>query len=163
MARTPEEYFDDAAAVFAGQVMDVYRITDGYAVTFNVSQYWKGLSENDRFVTVQLHSMDTGLCGYPMEEGEEYLTYAASSGDGLAIGACEGTGKITDTDSLTVLGVSTIPRGSAIYIDSDPLDGVAPLSTASPYRPDLVLIAIVAAIASLSAGLAILIVKKPKR
>ncbi|HEU4604879.1 MAG TPA: hypothetical protein VFS46_01445 [Nitrososphaera sp.] len=161
--RTPEDRFDSSDAVFAAEVVDIDEFENRYRVVFNVSEYWKGLSENARYVVAGLGSLDGNTCGYPFQEGEEYLTYAKISGDGLYTGACYGVRELADADdTLAVLGAGTVPRGSAIDVDPDPLDGLAPTMTVAR-EPDLVLVFIVAAIASLSAGLAVLIVKKPKR
>jgi hypothetical protein len=158
VARTPDEYFSDAAVVFVGKVVDVGRLEGDYEVTFNVSRYWKGLSENDRFVAVHLHSMDTGICGYPVKEGEEYLTYASRSNGQLAIGACEGTGRLNgEYDPVAVLGAGSVPRGDVIFADPDPLDSAA---QAVPDKLDFVLVFIAAAIAALSAGIAALVIRK---
>lgn len=155
VARTQEEYFNDAAAVFVGKVVDLDRLKGEYEVTFNVSQYWKGLSENDRFVAVQLHSMDTGLCGYPVQEGEEYLVYASRSNDQLAIGACEGTGRLTgEYDPVAILGTGIIPK------DSDPILRDAAVVE---YTIDPASALFIAAIVGLSVAMAVLIIRKPKR
>lgn len=168
VARTPEEYFNDADAVFAGMVVDIDRIDDGadedYELTFAVSQYWKGLSENNKLVTAQLDSFDGNVCGYPFQEGEEYLTYASESNGQFRVGGCYGTRPIAEVgDSLTALGAGTVPDGTVTFADPDPLDGVGTPLNAPPSLHDLVLISIIAAIVSLSAGIAVVILKKPKR
>ena len=113
------------------------------------------MSENDGAVSV-LTGRYEASCGYTFEEGGEYLTYASRGGISLEVGLCGGTQPLTFAgNELAVLGAGTVPSGSAVSADPDLF------TTARP--PDVVLIAIVAAIASLSAGLAALIIKKPKR
>lgn len=157
MTGTSQGYFDYAVAVFAGTVVDVDKLEEDYELTFSVSGYWKGLSVDDAFVTARLSSFDSNLCGYNFEEGKEYLTYATESNSQLSVGGCRGAIPIAEAgDSLSALGAGTITRGVITFHDSDPLDGITTVD-AAPQQPDLLLVAIVEAIVSLSVGIAVVI------
>lgn len=155
--RSPEERFDSADAVFAGQVVDKNQIPNGYNVVFNVYRYWKGLSENDKVVAVWTVS-SSASCGYEFQEGEEYLAYASNGGGSLEVGLCGGTQPLAGADNeLAILGAGTVPHNSGLpWADPDEID-------APPFTVDIVSALLVAAIAGLSAGIAVLIIRKPKR
>jgi hypothetical protein len=155
--RLPEERFDSAAAIFAGQVVDKNQISGGYEVIFKIDRYWKGLSENDKVVAIWTSS-SSASCGYEFQEGEEYLTYASRGDSSLGVNLCGGTHPLAEADNdLAILGAGTIPHDSGIvFVDPDEV-------VAAPYTFDAVLVLLIAAITGLSAGLAVLIIRKPKR
>ena len=94
-----EEHLRTSDAVFSGEVMgiDENDLSPGPGprlgkVTFDVSDVWKGVSEEP----VAVYGQGPGAsCGIDFEEGESYLVYAyRSNGDGgnlLQTDLCNGT------------------------------------------------------------------------
>ena len=78
-------------------------------VTFDVSDVWKGVSEEPVAVYGQ---GPEASCGIDFERGESYLVYAyRSSGDGaLETNLCDATKPLTEAErDLGVLGPPTLP------------------------------------------------------
>jgi hypothetical protein len=103
----PERVFDEATAVFAGEVVAIVPVEDDpasdyLAVTFEVDRVWKGVSQSP--LTVETHR-DEATCGYPFQEGERYLVYAHGGIDELFTALFHRTTawESTDTD-LNALG-----------------------------------------------------------
>lgn len=160
VARTQEEYFNNADAVFTGRVVGIDRLDgksdEDYLVTFNISQHWKGLSEEDRYVAARLNSLDGNVCGYPFSEGKEYLTYAVENGGQLSVGGCHGTSPIAGVDD-------TVPSDS---VTPDTNQGSVPPprdEVIVEYGIDPASALLLAAVIGLSASLAVVIIRKPKR
>jgi hypothetical protein len=143
-------------AVFAGRVVDINKIPNGYDIVFDVYRYWKGLSESDKIITTSTVSLGGGDCGYPFQEGEEYLTYA-SKNIYLHVDLCGGTQPLADAgNELAMLG-SAISHDSGI-VRVDPSEIVA-----APPAVNIVSVLLITTIAGLSAGIAVLIIRKPQR
>jgi hypothetical protein len=103
----PETALDDAAAVFAGEVVTIEPVDDDpgeqyLAVTFEVDRAWKGVDSSP--VVVETHQ-DEGVCGYPFIIGDSYLVYAHSEGTPLTTSLYHRTAPLEQADEdLDVLG-----------------------------------------------------------
>lgn len=107
----PQASRDQAAAVFAGRVTNIDRPSnftstiDPIKVTFDVSYVWKGKESN----TINLlTARESASCGFPFEEGKEYLVYANTSeetGDDLHVSLCSRTALLTEAnEDMAALG-----------------------------------------------------------
>lgn len=110
--QTPSIALLESRAVFSGEVTEVRTLTDVYQkiVTINVDRIWKGAisSERTRLVT----SVDTGGCGFPFEEGRNYLVYAheGSSEEFFEVSLCSRTTPIEEAQAdLASLGTGYVP------------------------------------------------------
>lgn len=113
----------DSDAVFSGEVVDfsksappttmmeetMWTIMGGSTgtatATLRVSKVWKG----PKHETVQVTTgADSGMgCGYPFEEGQEYLVYA---GKGMSVNLCSETKPLSEAGAdLALLGNSEKP------------------------------------------------------
>ena len=128
---SPIEVFRGSGAVFIGKVTSIspnsslaisllvrmfdainlhptYLYTErfwGYDVTFAVHKSWKNVSTTS--VTVHTGS-GGGDCGYPFNQGDDYLVYAYEWKDSLGTGSCSRTTEISGaTEDLSYL--NTIP------------------------------------------------------
>jgi hypothetical protein len=78
-------------------------------VRFSVVTAWRGV--DTREVTVSTHR-SSAMCGYPFQEGEEYLVYARG-GEGLTVSLCSRTAPLADAgEDLAALGAGE--PGSAL-------------------------------------------------
>ncbi len=109
---SPSIALRESRAVFSGEVTEVTTLTDVYQkiVTMNVDRIWKGVisSERARLVT----SVDTGGCGFPFEEGRNYLVYAhdGTSETSFDVSLCSRTAPIEDAQAdLASLGAGYVP------------------------------------------------------
>lgn len=78
-------------------------------VTFAVQEYWKGVFSEP--LVIQTGQGD-GDCGYPFEEGKEYLVYAyADENDDLHANICSRTALVSDAEKdLATLGKGFVPE-----------------------------------------------------
>ncbi len=81
---TPTEALAESELVFRGTVTSIRPADDSLrlAVQFDVHTIWKGADSETMTLTT---SADTAACGYPFEEGVEYVVY---SWDGVDVGRC---------------------------------------------------------------------------
>lgn len=88
--RTPEEHLDRSALVFRGTVgsIEPHPQVGWLTVNFDVTMVWKG---PDSETLTLFTPRDSAACGYPFEEGVEYVVY---SWDGLDIGRCGRTAPV---------------------------------------------------------------------
>ena len=106
--RTPEEQLDRSALVFRGTVSSIepHRQEGWLTVNFDVTTVWKGPD----FETLTLFTpQDSAGCGYPFQEGVEYVVY---SWDGVDVGRCGRTAPIDHAgEDLAALdsGAQTAP------------------------------------------------------
>ena len=109
----PAEALEASSAVFAGIVLDVedHSIIEPTAVTFGdrvvtfrVLRYWKGVDSR----IVQVTTSGSGAsCGYPFQEGRNYLVYAHGESD-LVVSLCSRTRRLKDArEDLDALGPGT--------------------------------------------------------
>ena len=84
-------------------------------VTLRVSEVWKGPRQQTVTITTEA---DSGVgCGYPFEEGREYLVYA--TGEDPSVGLCGETKPLSGADAdLEALGEGQRPEGGAALSDT---------------------------------------------
>jgi hypothetical protein len=102
-----ERALSSSEAVFSGEVAAIERDQKGPfggvdEVSFRVSEVWKGPERETLELTTPSQG---GACGYPFEEGQEYLVYADGKGEPFDTSICSGTTQLSKADEdLTVLG-----------------------------------------------------------
>jgi hypothetical protein len=113
----PEDALDEADAVFTGEVLTVGsappdRASARIDVVFDVSEVWDGDVHERQGVTTESH---TSMCGYPFEEGREYLVYARTTGEGvLGADLCSRTTLLDGADEdLSAFGPGRVPLEGA--------------------------------------------------
>jgi hypothetical protein len=125
--RLVTEYIEESSSTFVGTVEAIEANPEigGYDVKFvDVARIW-GVWVNDHpddgIVTVWTTSLGAGDCGYPFEEGLEYLVYTQreESSNILKVGLCNGTKPVDQAEAdLEILGTGTNPmitwRGNSI-------------------------------------------------
>jgi hypothetical protein len=128
-----ESELSSSEAVFVGKVVDFGKSTSSSremtiiggasTATLRVSEVWKGPERETLEVST---SSQEGACGYPFEEGREYLVYAYG-GQGLETDSCSQTKPLSEAGAdLAVLGNSEKPKdGSNDEALSDTSGGVS--------------------------------------
>ncbi len=119
---SPVEEMENTTLVFSGTAVDVQSYSDapglspmGYYVTFEVIDSWKGADAN--VVTVHTNG-DSAACGYPFEEGEQYMVYATEFEGEFQVYSCGLTSLLAYADvsqlgEPTHMGMATeSPSGS---------------------------------------------------
>ena len=112
--------FSGSDAVFAGKVtkidepLSLTGSTEPMTVTFRVSEAWKGAERET--LEVQTAVFDAS-CGYPFEEDEGYLVFAAEGADGgdgeLEVALCGSTKPLSEAKTaLAALGPGAAPADS---------------------------------------------------
>jgi hypothetical protein len=119
-----KQALSDSAAVFSGEVVDVEKQAGkqgGTAtVTLRVSEVWKGPEQGTLEVAT---SSQESACGYPFEEGLEYLVYAEQ---GFKVHLCSETKPLSKAGmNLQMLGDGERPGDDAPLPDTS--GGVAGL------------------------------------
>jgi hypothetical protein len=118
----PDEELAQAAAVFAGKVVGISKpigfgsisSADPIKVTFRVYEVWKGSVSLTTTITT---SRSSASCGYPFENGEEYIVYAYGSEGDLSVSLCSRTRPLDDAaEDLEVLELGTAPLADGIQI-----------------------------------------------
>lgn len=131
-----EQAISDSEAVFSGEVVDaentpnitmmegeMVTIIGGNTATANatlrVSEVWKG-PEEQQTVQIATAANDGISCGYPFEEGQEYLVYAYGGRQGLTVDICTETKPLSKAGAdLALLGNSEKPEdGSNALTDT---------------------------------------------
>ena len=125
-----ERALSGSEAVFSGEVVDFEKsaptttmmegtmmgITGGgtATATLRVYEVWKGPKQRTVEVTTVA---DSGMgCGYPFEEGREYLVYA---GKGMSVDLCSETKPLAKAGAdLAMLGDGQKPKGGAALGDT---------------------------------------------
>jgi hypothetical protein len=107
-----------SGAVFSGEVVDVedgppisYSGIDlpSSDVTLQVSEVWKGPQRETLEVITE--RADGVSCGYPFEEGQEYLVYASGKGEPFETDICSGTTPLSKAEEdLALLGNGEKPK-----------------------------------------------------
>jgi hypothetical protein len=78
-------------------------------VSFRVSEVWEGPQRETLEVITE--RADGASCGYPFEEGQEYLVFAEGKGEPFETGLCSGTQPLSKADEdLVLLGDGEKPR-----------------------------------------------------
>lgn len=115
--RPISEYIESSSSTFTGKVESIQPSpTGGYYVgftdVFRVWGVWVNDQPSDGKATVWTRSLGAGDCGYPFEEGQEYLVYTERHeiSNLLEVDLCNGTKSIGDAEEdLQVLGTGTNP------------------------------------------------------
>jgi hypothetical protein len=119
MPGPPQEEMEQAAAVFAGSVVNLQEPSswtvssaDPVYVTFQVTRIWKGPLENSLVVET---ARDSASCGYEFEPARDYLVYAYAGENGLQVSLCSRTIPLDAAgEDLAALGEGvTPPPGSS--------------------------------------------------
>lgn len=101
-----------ATHIFTGKVvrMESNWMSGGTKYTFEVHRYWGKPSDNILIVSTAFKNK----CGYPFEEGREYLVYATKKFTLKTMG-CSGTVPLGDATSLiAALGEGEAPHPSSM-------------------------------------------------
>ena len=103
---TPQEEFEQSAAVFTGRVLSMEPLPFGAAdVEIQVYLGWKGIT-GSRMIA---YNPSGSMCGYPFEVGHEYLVYARGAPESLSTGQCGRTTAIESAgEDLEALGPPTV-------------------------------------------------------
>jgi hypothetical protein len=130
---TPQEILSRSKAVFSGEVVEFDKpppattMIEGTMMsmmggggpeataTLRVSEVWKGPRQQTMTVTTEA---DSGMgCGYPFEEGREYLVYA--TGNDPSVGLCSETKPLSEADAdLEALGEGQKPEDVGVLSDT---------------------------------------------
>ena len=130
---TPQETLSGSKAVFSGEVVDfekpppatkmiegtMWTVMGGggpeATVTLRVSEVWKGPRHQTMTVTTEA---DSGMgCGYPFEEGRDYLVYA--TGEEPSICLCSETKPLSEAGTdLETLGDGEKPEYGGTLSDT---------------------------------------------
>lgn len=107
-------------AVFSGKVVDVEKgSSSSLLVTLRVFEVWNGPQRE----TLEVRTASDGvICGYPFEEGQEYLVYAYGKEEPFKVDLCSYTKQLSKADAeLTYLGKfgeSEKPKGGEALTDT---------------------------------------------
>lgn len=121
----PEQELNESDAVFAGSVTTIVDSSSGgivssarpLYVTFDVTETWKG--PNRTTLTV-ITAASSASCGYPFQNGKQYLVYAYSRNDNLYVSLCSRTAPLNEAQQdLDALGPGTSPTDQPEPIDQD--------------------------------------------
>ena len=121
---TPQEELAAFEAVFAGRVRSVEHTFDPDAssvspwdhtkVGFTVNRVWKG----DVTRSIEIATPPTGgSCGYPFEEGKQFIVYAYGSATegGFTASLCSRTAPLSEAqEDIAALGRGQAPGGEAV-------------------------------------------------
>ena len=104
----PEEAYEEADAVFSGQVTNIVVDESGYyhEVTFQIIDVWKGEDSEEITVLTETYS---DACGYNFQINNEYLVYAYTYASGNYTNICTRTNLLEyaseDLDYLNQLSI----------------------------------------------------------
>ena len=120
MPGTPSEEFGKYDYIFSGKVTSIgYPIDavgeEAYSldIVFNVSSVWKGSLGDETHIKT---AKDTVSCGYPFNEGEEYLVYASGNESKKSANGCSRTKLLSEAqEDLAYLNNQTCIIAGEIY------------------------------------------------
>lgn len=96
-----DEAVENALRVFHGEVVSIEKLNPlSERVTFRVSEHFKGEPVETLQVDTPIHGPS---CGYPFQEGSDYVVYAHGEGDWLATNSCSRTTLAVPGSDLDVL------------------------------------------------------------
>ena len=123
----PLEARDGAQSVFSGTVSDIGADANGFLVTFDVEQFWKGPEGPQLTLSTPSSSAS---CGVEFVQGEKYLVYGSFAEDGqLNTNLCTRTAPIANAaDDLAALGAGNAPS-------AEPTAPQTEISTGLPLLP----------------------------
>ena len=159
----PLEAFEDAVAVFSGRAV---AISGDFPVdiTFDVYSVWKGPEASEIVVTTSI--LWAGDCGYPFEQGGEYLVYAFD--EALVVWLCGGTVPLQYAqDEVALLdagqpgGAGVADSGEAAVPPQPPAAGTG-LTDARPTASDTAHWSLLAAAVVLAAAGAVLMARRTR-
>jgi hypothetical protein len=109
---TPEQAFQRAEAVFTGTVISISPPLVGIisnsaspeTVTFRVSNVSKGPPPSTHGTIVLTTAVSGASCGYPFQNGGQYMVYAFNSGQQLQTDLCSGTKLLSAAPLSTLQG-----------------------------------------------------------
>ncbi|WP_129676899.1 hypothetical protein [Candidatus Chloroploca sp. Khr17] len=105
----PRQAFEEATAVFSGRVVSIVNDEEELLVTVALERRWKSELEGQVTLTTPGSS---AACGFPFEEGEQYLIYAQTTDGQLTTDLCSRTARFDATrEDRRALG-SGIPISS---------------------------------------------------
>lgn len=111
-----ERALSNSSAVFSGEAVEVDKGSQISTVTLRVSEVWKGTDQGT--LEVKTPRLDAA-CGYPFEEGQEYLVYADEGKQSLEVNLCGSTKRLTEAQAnLEVLGAGKKPTGGEVLSDT---------------------------------------------
>jgi len=108
-----QRLLSSSEAVFTGEMVDLKRNQKGPfggvdEVSFRVSEVWKGPKRETLELTTQSQE---SACGYPFNEGQEYLVYAYGKTEPFETDICNGTVPLSKADEdLALLGNGEKPK-----------------------------------------------------
>jgi hypothetical protein len=129
-----ERALPDSEAVFSGEVVDFEKsplpttmmeetmvtmvVSPRPAtVTLRVSEAWKG--PRQQAVRLTRDVADGISCGYPFQEGQEYLVYAYRGQQGLVSDGCTETKRLSEANAdLTALGDGERPQDGEVLSET---------------------------------------------
>lgn len=146
--KPPNEALIESGAVFSGKVTGIRSDNFSKVVTFDVDRLWKGISNETVTAVTGLGDAD---CGFPFQQGVEYLVYAYSNEEPFDASGCGRTKPLSNAqEDLKVLGVGYLPVQNAGSSDNSQV-----LNNSIPF---------VAGIGAVIAGtIAFLILRKRKK
>ena len=121
----PEEAYEEADAVFSGQVTNIVVDESGYyhEVTFQIIDVWKGEDSEEITVLTETYS---DACGYNFQINNEYLVYAYTYAGGNYTNICTRTNLLEyaseDLDYLNSLNSSQCQGDTNLDNNIDILD-----------------------------------------
>jgi len=105
--KPPIQALNESKAVFSGTVTAIKSGDSGKTATIDVERAWKGISNDTVTVITGLGDAD---CGFPFQEGKEYLVYSHDVEGPLYASACSRTTPLSEAqEDLKVLGVGYVP------------------------------------------------------
>ncbi len=118
---TPAEALAQSELVFRGTVTWIDREDDErwVAVQFNVETVWKGSGAEAITLTTPA---DTAACGYPFEEGVEYVVYSWNGDD---VGRCSRTAPVAFAGEDFAVLASGAPTGGVTGFPTTGRGGLA--------------------------------------
>lgn len=114
---TPADALEKSSAVFRGRVTRISRPfldrvgiarTGNHRVEFEITKRWKGAQSKSIVVSTRLSGE---ACGFPFEEGKEYLIYVAPGPLDIETGICTGTKHIAGAE-LEMEQLDQLPKQS---------------------------------------------------
>lgn len=100
--------YQNAKAVFVGEVLDVAKDGDVKTFTFKIERYWKGATDEE----IKIHVQETMRYQAWFEVGEQYLVYARGDEDDEKLWEvrCSRTKSLADaSEDITELGKAKKP------------------------------------------------------
>lgn len=114
--KPPNEALIESGAVFSGKVTEIRSDNSSKVVTFDVDRVWKGISNETVTAVTGLGDAD---CGFPFQQGVEYLVYAYSNEEPFDASGCSRTKPLSNAqEDLNVLGVGYLLAQNAGSSDS---------------------------------------------